>query len=73
MEEIWKKYGSRSFDILIQIHQNPRITTSLLAQNLGFAEVTIEKDIKKLKEEMIIKRMGSTKAGYWQIIPEIHE
>jgi ATP-dependent DNA helicase RecG len=73
MEEIWKKYGSRSFDILIQIHQNPRITTSLLAQKLGFAEVTIEKDIKKLKEEMIIKRMGSTKAGYWQIIPEIHE
>ncbi|MDO9510135.1 MAG: HTH domain-containing protein [Bacteroidales bacterium] len=63
MEEVWKKYGIRSFDILIQIHQNPRITTSLLAQKLGFAQVTIEKDIKKLKEDIVIKRVGLTKAG----------
>jgi predicted HTH transcriptional regulator len=38
-----------------------------IADNIGISQSTVEKTIKKLKEENILKRMGSTKAGYWEI------
>ena len=45
-------------------------------QNIGFKQSwgrgieKIEENIKKLKQKCILKRVGSAKGGYWEIINE---
>ena len=50
------------------IKNNPKITSAELAEILEITVKGIEWNIKKLKEEGIIKRIGPTKGGYWEII-----
>ena len=59
--------------ILNYIANNPQITISQLAQFLNVNTRTIERYIKKLREERIIVREGSNKAGQWKIIEKRHE
>jgi len=37
------------------------------AQRIDKSQSTVEKTIKKLREDEILERVGSTKAGYWKI------
>ena len=46
------------------------ITLQQLAEILGLSIKGIEWQMKKLKDEKIIKRVGSPKGGYWEIIDE---
>lgn len=45
----------------------PKITIDDLALKLNKSRRTITRNIKKLQDEGIISRIGSDKAGYWQI------
>ena len=38
-----------------------------IAENIEKSQSTVEKTVKKLREAQILKRIGSTKAGYWKI------
>ncbi len=53
--------------ILAAIIQNPHITRSDLAGNLGFGTSTVDRTIKKLKDMDILTRIGSNKSGYWDV------
>jgi predicted HTH transcriptional regulator len=44
------------------------ITISKLSSILGVTDKTIKRDISKLKDENKIKRVGSLKSGYWEIL-----
>jgi len=50
---------------LITINKN--ITIAEMAVDIGLSTRAIEKQIAKLKDNNIIKRIGSDKNGYWEI------
>jgi len=55
-------------EIIRLVKSNPKITTAELALIIGITNKGIEYHIKKLKEEGILVRVGSTKGGHWKII-----
>lgn len=47
---------------------NPNITASGIAERLGIGIATAKRRIKALKDNGIIKRVGSDKTGSWQVL-----
>jgi len=58
----------REQQIIELIKQDPKITLSKIASICNVSEKTIKRDIAKLKQEDKIKRVGSLKSGYWEIL-----
>jgi len=58
----------RAEKILLLMRKNSSITIPQLASIYHVNEKTIKRDIEKLKEKNKIKRVGSDKGGYWQVI-----
>ncbi len=54
--------------IISLIKENPLITIPQLAEKIGLTVKGIEWNIKKLKEDGKLKRVGPTKGGYWKIV-----
>ena len=55
-------------EIIKWISNNNKITITILASKTNRTTRTIERNIEKLKERDLIKRIGSRKEGYWKII-----
>jgi ATP-dependent DNA helicase RecG len=66
-EKLRRSYGEVTLNILLLLHQNPKIRTNDIAFETGKSQSTIEKTIKKMKDAHLIERIGSDRAGYWQI------
>lgn len=62
-----KSLNSRREKILEEIRNNPNITQVQLAQVIGVGVTTIENNIRFLKENGYIERVGSNKTGYWNV------
>lgn len=56
--------------ILKLIESNPQITVRELTKIVGLSRRGVEKNIKKLQEHGILKRVGPDKGGHWEIINE---
>ena len=54
--------------VLDCIKQDKAISAEAIAIKIGVTERTVTRALKKLREEQIIERIGSNKAGYWEII-----
>jgi predicted HTH transcriptional regulator len=54
--------------ILDTIQETPKITAKSLSEKLKINIRNIEKNIKILKDRSYIKRIGSDRTGYWEII-----
>lgn len=54
--------------ILYLIKENPRITQTMMSNELGFARSSISSNIQKMKKQGIIERIGSDRNGYWKIL-----
>lgn len=54
--------------ILDLIRDNPNITVSQIMAKTDLSEIGVKKNLKKLKEKNIIKRIGTNKKGYWEMI-----
>jgi ATP-dependent DNA helicase RecG len=54
--------------ILELLQQNPKYTKADLMQVLGRADGTIKEHIANLKKESRLRRVGSTKSGYWEVL-----
>ena len=54
--------------IVSLLKKNPKYTIQDLMKILNRAEPTIKEHLSSLKKEGILKREGSTKAGYWEVI-----
>jgi len=67
-EIVRNKYGENAERMFKIILENPRATSEEMALKLGISRRGIEKISAKLKEEGIIRRSGSRKSGYWEII-----
>jgi ATP-dependent DNA helicase RecG len=61
--------GKKTSEKIIQaLKANPEITMERLAEIIGITSKGIEWQIKRLKEEGFIKRIGPAKGGYWEIM-----
>jgi len=56
--------------ILTEMKNSPCITTKELSERLGISSRMIVKHIRTLKDGGVLRRVGSNKSGYWEIITE---
>lgn len=56
--------------VLNEMRNNPNITKAQLAQKLNLGKTSIDKAISVLKKCNYIRRRGSNKTGYWEILEE---
>ena len=54
-------------NIITVIKQNPFISQTEIAKELSIARETVNRNMKKLQEQGIIKRVGADKNGHWEI------
>ena len=54
--------------ILELISASPSITISEIAVRLGMTKRGVDKNIKRLKEQGVIRRVGPDKGGHWEVI-----
>ncbi|HEY8035646.1 MAG TPA: Fic family protein [Methylobacter sp.] len=54
--------------IIQALEQNPELTIPMLATKLGVSSRTIERHLQKLQQQGALKRIGSAKGGYWQVL-----
>lgn len=83
INEVGDKVGDKVGDIselnktqikvLSEIIDNPNITKPELEKLVGVGKTTIDNAISILKERNIIKRVGSNKRGYWEVLIEIRK
>jgi len=52
------------------INDNPQISTPEMAETLGISERAIEKNLRNLREQNLIARVGPAKGGHWEILGE---
>ena len=59
------KKEQKIFDIIVD---NQKATADTIALELGVTARTAQRHLKVLQEKKLIKRVGSDKTGYWEII-----
>jgi hypothetical protein len=56
--------------ILFILSSNPKASAVILSETIGISKRKIEENIKTLKEKSLLRRVGSAKSGYWEVIVE---
>ena len=64
-EKSSEKSSEKIFNL---IKQKPTITVLEIATEINMSPRGVEKQIRKLRETSIIKRVGADRGGYWEII-----
>lgn len=54
--------------ILNAISEDPKITQKNIAIKTGLSTRTVSREIRKLRNTGILKRIGSDRSGYWEIV-----
>lgn len=62
------KSSNTQKEILELIEHNPRIAASQMAMSIGISTRGVEKQLRTLRENGIIRRVGPDKGGYWEIV-----
>ncbi len=60
--------NARRRKILIEMRDNPNITAEELRKILGISKTAVDNNISFLRENGYIERVGSKKAGYWNVL-----
>lgn len=63
-----KTSGKTSGKIIELMRQNPSITIPELAEIIGVTERSVERNIQKLQDDKIIRRVGPAKGGHWEVM-----
>ena len=73
--KITEIYGKEAFalnerrrTILTEMRDNPNITAEELRKILGISKTAVDNNILFLRENGYIERVGSKKAGYWNVL-----
>jgi len=53
--------------IVEMMRKNPKVSTQILADEIGIASRNIKEHIRILKQQGIIERVGSAKGGHWAV------
>jgi ATP-dependent DNA helicase RecG len=63
-----KTSGNTSGKILIALKQDVKLAIPELTSRIGVTERTIERNIKKMQEKGLLRRVGPARGGHWAII-----
>jgi len=63
--------GTVNDSVFSFIQSNPKITGKQLSEQLGIGIRTVRREVKRLKDEHYIERVGSDKSGHWIVIKNI--
>ncbi|MDZ7611986.1 MAG: helix-turn-helix domain-containing protein [Candidatus Moranbacteria bacterium] len=66
-----KSSDKSSEKILRLLREDGTLSASFIAKEIGISPRAVEKNLAKLKNEGIIKRVGPNKGGHWEIIQDI--
>lgn len=68
VDKLADKLSKTELKILYAIKENPKMSQIGIAKITNTGKTTVQNTIVKLKHLSLIKRIGSNKTGYWQII-----
>jgi ATP-dependent DNA helicase RecG len=68
VDDVVNEVDTRRARIIALLKEKQGITIKQLAENIGVAKATIERDLSRLKELNKIRRVGSDKTGHWEIV-----
>ena len=60
--------SEKSSEKIIELIKNdPNISAAAIAEQIGVSSRAVEKQLKKLRDENLIRRVGPDKGGHWEI------
>lgn len=62
-----KRNNINQIKILETLTKDPNITQENISKKLKIGRTTVTDNIRKLKDEGKIKRIGSDRKGYWEV------
>jgi len=55
--------------LMLQLmRENPHLSKREMAESVGISTTAIDKNIVSLKKKGLLKRIGSPKGGYWEVV-----
>lgn len=67
-EKVGETSGKTSGKILAYLIANPDATIPEMARMLGITDRSIERNLRQLRQQNRVRRIGSAKGGYWEIV-----
>lgn len=67
-DKLGVKLGENEIKILELMEDNKYITTKELSGHIKISTTAVDNNISKLKKKGILKRIGSAKGGYWEVV-----
>lgn len=60
--------GKTPVKMVALMRDDPNVTISEMAKAIGVAERTVERNLRKLQENGVVRRVGPAKGGYWEVL-----
>ena len=54
--------------IIDEVRKNPFVTQEELSECIGITLANINRNMKRLQEQALVRRVGADKNGYWEIL-----
>lgn len=67
-EKFGESSQKSSQKIIVLVSKNRNVTTEEMATAIGISGRAVKKQLSKLKQQGIIKRIGPDKGGYWEVV-----
>jgi DNA-binding MarR family transcriptional regulator len=59
----------REVEVLAMLRAQPKLSARDLGERLGISQRAIDKHLSALKRQGRLRRLGSPRAGSWQVLP----
>ena len=67
-EKVGEKLTRNQQSIIQEIIHNPYVSARELSEIVGISSRKIEENIRKLKAQGVLRRIGPAKGGHWEVI-----
>jgi len=68
-EKTKEKTGEKTGEKIVRLlGENPRMTQAQLAEQIGLSRSGVEWQLKNLKAERVIRRVGPARGGHWEVL-----
>ncbi len=67
---LYPEFSDTTWDVLAHIMENPQITAIGIGKQMGISDRMVRKHIALLRNVNIVRRHGSNKSGYWELLNE---
>jgi ATP-dependent DNA helicase RecG len=73
IERLGERLGETEGRVLFLIHRDSRISTRVLADEIGVSTTSVDKTLARLKDKGILRRVGPARGGHWEILDDADE